>query len=131
MGRLRGDLVIRTESFADRVIKVCFILDRQRVLRRIADQLSRSGTSVGANVCEADEAMSRADFTKCLAIASKELSETLYWLRMVGRHSWIPAKRLTALLEEGVEIRKVIGAVIVRTIENNPKPATRRSRSAV
>ncbi len=86
MGRLRLELLDRIEAFSHAVLDVVGLMDDQGVSRRIVDQLAASGTSVGANVFEADEAMSRKDFVKCLSIAAKELSETRYWLRLaIGR----------------------------------------------
>jgi four helix bundle protein len=52
------------------------------------DQIAASGTSVGANTFEADEAMSRKDFCKALGIANKELNETRFWLRLFVRREW-------------------------------------------
>ena len=115
MGRLRGDILERVESFADRVVKVADALESRRTSRRIVDQVLAAGTSVGANVFEADEAMTRADFVKCLCIATKELNETRFWLRLIGRHQWIKNDRLASLLEESVELKKVFGTMISRT----------------
>jgi four helix bundle protein len=50
-----------------------------------------SGTSVGANIFEADEAMSRPDFCRMLGIVIKELNETRFWLRLVVARKWIRA----------------------------------------
>lgn len=74
-----------------------------------------SGTSVGANVFEADEAMTKADFVKCLCIACKEINETRFWLRFVARRGWVKADRLTSLESECNELKKVFGTMIART----------------
>ena len=63
-----------------RVIDFCKKL--QSVNHRIADQLFRSGTSIGANIHEAQNAESRADFIHKLKISAKELDESLYWIRL-------------------------------------------------
>lgn len=110
----------RVESFGDQVIRVSEALESAAVSRRIVDQLVGSGTSVGANIFEADEAMSRADFVECLAVAAKELSETRYWLRLCSRHDWVPAHKLGLLLGEVAELRKIVGTMITRT---KKKPA--------
>ena len=113
--RIRGDLLARVESLCDRVLDVADALARQGVSRRIIDQFVGAGTAVGANVFESDEAMSRADFVKCLAIASKEANETRFWLRLIGRRGWIDSPRLADLEQECQEVRRVMGAMIVAT----------------
>ena len=115
MARLQPPFIERVEAFCDRVVHVAAALSDQSISRRIVDQLMAAGTSVGANTFEADEAMSRADFSKCLSIALKELNETRFWLRLAARHNWIPAKRLDPLLLELQEIRPIMGTMIART----------------
>ena len=73
-GRLQPEFLSRSEDFADRCVAVAEELDRGGMFRRIIEQLAASGSSVGANLAEADQAMSRRDFRKCLAIAAKELA---------------------------------------------------------
>jgi four helix bundle protein len=81
-GRLRPEFLERTEAFADRCVALTEQLAADGRFVRLVDQLAASGSSVGANIAEASEAMSRKDFRKCLAIASKELAETWFWLRL-------------------------------------------------
>ncbi len=99
----------------DRVIRVADAASQAVMPRRLLDQMLASGTSVGANVFEADEAMSRADFVKCLCIAVKELNETRFWLRLCTRHTWVEPGRLQPLIEETTSLKKVLGAMISRT----------------
>jgi four helix bundle protein len=115
MGRLRVETLERVEKFADRTLDVVDALERQRRSRRILDQLSGCGTSTGANVWEADEAMSPKDFAKTLCVVIKELNETRYWLRLIARREWIPLKRLQPLEDEAVELKRMFGAMVHRT----------------
>ncbi len=115
MGRLKAELLERVEIFADRVLDVAVALERKVCWRRILDQIVGSGTSVGANVFEADEALSRPDFLKCIGIAVKELNETRYWLRLIARRQWIAASRLAPLQIELDELKKVLGTILNRT----------------
>lgn len=115
MARLQESFLERVERFTDRVVVVADALDDRKVSKRIVDQLLGSETSVGANVFEADEAMSRPDFVKCLCIATKELNETRFWLRLAVRHEWIKPPRLTPLIEETIELKKILGAMIARS----------------
>jgi four helix bundle protein len=69
MGRLRLEFIERVEAFCHRVLDVADELERSERSRRIVDQITGSGTSVGANIHEADEAPSRGMFAKCLSIS--------------------------------------------------------------
>ena len=115
VGRLKAATLERVEQFADRVLDVVEALERKRVSTRILNQLIGCGTSPGANVWEADEAMSSKDFAKTLCIVVKELNEARYWLRLVGRRGWITPKRLQPLEAEAIELKKMFGAMIHRT----------------
>jgi four helix bundle protein len=114
MGRLRNETLERFEVFAARIVGLAEALEKQRRSRRIVDQLTGAGTSTGANIFEADEAMSRADFVKNAAIVCKELNETRFWLRLIVRCGWITPARIAALQSECDELRKIVGTMIVR-----------------
>ncbi|MFN9133349.1 MAG: four helix bundle protein [Phycisphaerales bacterium] len=122
MARLSDEFLTWVEHACDRVVAVAEALDEAGVPRRISDQVLASGASIGANAFEADEAMSRKDFVKCLCIAVKECNETRFWLRLIGRHQWIRACRLGELESEVVEIKNVMGAMIANTIRSQPRP---------
>jgi four helix bundle protein len=72
-------IVEKTFSFALKVIEFCEILEEKKKYV-IARQLLKSGTSIGANVREAQNAESKADFIHKIKIAAKEADETEYWL---------------------------------------------------
>ena len=76
-------------DFSVAIIKFCEKLEEQRKYV-IAKQLLRSGTSIGANVFEAQHAESRADFVHKMKIAIKEANETLYWLILCERSESYP-----------------------------------------
>ena len=116
-GRLQPEFLERIECFSDRCVAVAEQVVTDGHFPRIAEQLAASGSSVGANLAEADEAMSLKDFRKCLIIASKELAETRFWLRLVVRRGWLPETRLASLLVELVEIKRVIGAILSKTAD--------------
>jgi four helix bundle protein len=117
MGRLKGDLIDRVDDFANRILDVAEALERQNRSRRIVDQLTGCETSVGANVCEADEALSRKDFVKCFGTALKELGETRFWIRIARRRKWVTARSIAALYDESVQLTKILG-----TIHHRSKP---------
>jgi four helix bundle protein len=115
MSRLRDELLERVEDFGDRGLRLAEALDKQRVSRRISDQIVGCFTSVGANVFEAHEAMSEKDFVKALGIAIKEASESRYWLRLSKRREYFAEKKLQLLEQEALELVKVLGAIIFKT----------------
>ncbi|HSY19716.1 MAG TPA: four helix bundle protein [Candidatus Acidoferrales bacterium] len=108
------DIVERAFKFAVRIIQVCVKLDeRPGVGRVMMSQILRAGTSVPANVEEAQAAQSKADFNSKMSIALKEARETHLRLRLLATAALFPDKQLQPLILEADEIRRVIGAIIV------------------
>lgn len=123
-GRLQPEFVERCEVFSDRCVALAEQLEREGRFRRIVEQLAASGSSVGANIAEADEAMSRRDFRKSVAIAKKELVETRFWIRLAIRREWIAQTRLDLLVAELEELKKIVGSILTRSREVEAKPAS-------
>lgn len=115
MGRLREETLERVKRFSDRVLQVVDVPEADGRSRRVLDQLTSSGASVGANVYEADEAMSRPDFCKTLGIVIKELNEPRFWPELCVLRGWISDACLGPLRLEARELKKVFGAMISRT----------------
>ena len=101
----------RTFDFSVRVIALCRELARNPVNRILGTQLLKAGTSIGANVEEAQAAQSKADFVSKTAIALKESRETHYWLRLLAATDPIFGQRLPGLIQEAREIRDILGAI--------------------
>ena len=112
MGRLRPEFIERVDSFCDRSMDVAEALEQQGRSRRVVDQLYGSGTSVGASVAEADDGLSRKDFSTCLGRAIKELNETRYWFRIILRRGWLPPARLESLQAEAQEVKLILGSIV-------------------
>ena len=113
------DIEERTFQFALRIIKVCLVLDeRPGVRRTLGNQLLKSGTSVGANVAEAQAAQSKPDFISKMNIALKESRETNYWLRLIDAAELMASGQLGPITQESDEIARILGA-IVRTARRN------------
>jgi four helix bundle protein len=105
----------RAVEYGRRILNLAEQLESDRRPRRVIDQLIGSGTSVGANLFEAHEAMSRADFVKCVSIATKELHETTFWLRVMIRQGYFTEDRLSPLLDESKELLAIMKTMIART----------------
>jgi four helix bundle protein len=108
------DIVERTFEFAVRIVKLSDVLSRRsRIGEKLASQVIRAGTSIGANVEEAQAAESRADFIHKYRIALKEARETKYWLRLIVAAGLIVEKSVVALRTEADEISRVIAQIVI------------------
>jgi four helix bundle protein len=94
------ELERRTRDFAIRVIGISVILPNTLEARIIREQLTKSGTSIGANYREANRSRSKADFKNRIAICESEASETEYWLELLIQLKWIPEERIRELYNE-------------------------------
>ena len=100
-------LAERSLAFA---VTILSLTDRLRERREyvVSSQIGRSGTSIGANIREAQFAISRADFVAKLHIALKETNETEYWLELLKRADKISEEEYTAALSAVREIRAML-----------------------
>jgi four helix bundle protein len=99
----------RTKQFAIRIVKACvFLDDKSGICRTLSKQLLRSGTSIGANVREAQSAQSDKDFLHKLEIALKEARETQYWLEILLESETVKEQKFSLLLKEANEIGKIL-----------------------
>ncbi|MFC4994274.1 four helix bundle protein [Rubritalea tangerina] len=107
------DIKDRSFQFAVRVMKLCQFLEKQHgTPRTLANQLLRAGTSIGANIEEAQAGQSKADFTAKMSIARKEARETLYWLRLLGASEIVPTSQLQDLNKEADELVRILTAIV-------------------
>ncbi len=114
------DITDRTFEFALRVVRLCrYLNDGRKVDRALVNQLIRSGTSIGANVEEAQSAQSRADFTSKMSIACKEARETHYWLRLIAASNKALTERMTAINQEADELVSILTSIINSTKEGS------------
>lgn len=103
----------RAFEFAVRVVKLCRVLDKTPgVPRTLANQLLRSGTSIGANLEESKGGQSRADYLTKVSIALKESRETHYWLRPLIATELVGESGLASLLQESNEITAILTTIV-------------------
>ena len=105
----KNPIVRHSFEFALMVESFCAAL-RERQKFDLSRQLFRAGTSIGANVWEAQEAESKADFIHKMKIGAKESSETLFWLLLCKHSKGYPVS--TELLDKLAEIRRLLSAII-------------------
>lgn len=100
----------RTFKLGVRIITMVKSLPRNPAGFALGNQIIRSGTSIGANIIEAQDAMSKPDFIHCMNIALKEARETDYLLKMIVESGLIPKQKMALLLAEIEEIVKILRA---------------------
>lgn len=106
----------RAFSFACRIIRLYqYMIERDRKSDVLSRQLVRAGTSIGANLEEANAAQSRADFISKCSIALKEARETNYWIRLYKETGLISKTKLNDLLNESDEIISVLTTIVKRS----------------
>lgn len=103
-------IVEKSIDFSIQIIKCCELLETQRKFI-IAKQLLRCGTSIGANVFEAQHAESKADFIHKMKLAIKEANETLYWMLVCEKCSSYPFDISLKALSE--ELIRIISKIII------------------
>ncbi len=112
---MKHDIEERTFNFGLRCVKLGDSLSNSRSGNVLGKQLLRSGTSIGANVEEAEAAYTRNEFAYKINIALKEARETHYWLRMIGAAGLVKASRLNEITKEAEELKKILGAIVSRS----------------
>ena len=106
------DLSERTALFAKNIVNFSKKIPRNSIVDSIKTQLIRSGTSIGANYYEADDAEPSKDFRHKIGIAKKESWETMYWLRLISETEKILSKEATNLWQEAKELNLIFNAII-------------------
>ncbi|HCM37236.1 MAG: hypothetical protein UV61_C0024G0017 [Candidatus Gottesmanbacteria bacterium GW2011_GWB1_43_11] len=109
----------RVFQFSLRIIKMIVFLPKNSAGFAISQQIMRSGTSIGANIAEAQDAASKADFTHCMNIALKEARETDYWLRLITAAKLIPEAKMASLLAEIEELVKILRSSVKKLRNKN------------
>jgi four helix bundle protein len=111
------DLVDRTKRFALQVIRLFSILPRTTEAQVIGKQVLRSGTSVGANYCEAYRGRSKAEFVAKCGDSLRELEETRYWLDLLAEANLLPPEKLANVRQECAELIAIFVTILRRSKE--------------
>ena len=109
----KKDISERTVAYGLRVIRLVREMENDSVGRVIGKQILRCGTSIGANVHEAQGAQSKADFIAKMSIAQKETHETTYWLKLIREAKLFSQEKLTYLMDETNQLLKIISAILI------------------
>ncbi len=108
----------KSKKFAIRIINLYKFLINEKKEFVLSKQILRSGTSVGANVKEAVNAQSRADFISKMYVALKEAGETEYWLELLYETDFITNRQFQSIMTDCRELLKILTSII-KTAKNN------------
>ena len=108
-------------EFSVRIVNLYKYLTTARQEYVMSKQLLRSGTSVGANICEAQQAQSQMDFLSKMSIALKECYESNYWLRLLYRTGFLTKEEYDSIITDCQSIIKLLMSIVKSTKNNNKK----------
>lgn len=108
----------RTKSFAISIIRLSMALPNFPESKVIKNQLTKSGTSTGANYREANRSRSKADFSNKIKICESETSETIYWLEIIAELECTDKEKLNIIMAEAKEILAIFTS-IGKTLKNS------------
>ncbi|MCB5226056.1 four helix bundle protein [Alishewanella sp. 16-MA] len=109
-----NNVLTKAFDFAVRVVKLYQYLTKQKKEYVLSKQLLRSGTSIGANINEAQAGQSKADFVAKMCIASKESRESRYWLALLCSTGYLDINRpqVLSLVNQNDELIKILTAIV-------------------
>ena len=113
------DLEERTARFGEAIIAFAKKVPSNAVTLPLINQVVRSGTSVGANYCEADDAVSRKEFRCKIGTCKKEARETKHWLRMIAGAESETRDEARRLWQEAKELHLIFAAIMRKLLRND------------
>ncbi len=118
------DIGRRTLAYSLRIIRLYRELQKDSVGRVLGMQLLRAGTSIGANVHEAQGAQSKMDFIAKIQIGYKEARESEYWVRLIGEAGLVSAARLKPLSDETNQLVRILSSILItakKAVRSSPR----------
>lgn len=101
----------RTKIFAVSIIKLSVMLPNTPEGKVIRNQITKSGTSIGANYREANRSRSKADFINKIKICESESNETLYWLEIIVHLKWLENSKTENQIKEADELLAIFTSI--------------------
>jgi four helix bundle protein len=112
---MKSILKEKSFKFAVRIVNLYKHLSEEKREFVISKQALRSGTAIGAMVCEAEHSESKADFIHKMSIAQKEANETIYWLELMHEAEYLSKAAFESINNEAIELLKMLTATIKTT----------------
>lgn len=110
--KIKKDIVERTYNFALYIVKFVRTLPKETAGFELGRQLLKAGTSIAANVEEAQGAFSKEDFIYKMQTAFKEARETNFWLRLIRDSHLVISKGLEDLIQESKELKNILAQIV-------------------
>ena len=107
----KNPIVDKSFKFAVRIVNLYKYMIREHKEYIISKQILRCGTSIGANIAEAQRGQSKADFAANMSIALKEASETAYWLRLLWETEYLSKEQYSSLSADIQELISLLTAI--------------------
>jgi len=105
----------KSYNFAIRIVKLYKWLCENEKEYVLSKQLLRSGTSIGANISEANGAISKADFSAKISIAYKESLETKYWLNLLKDSDYLDSEKANSMISDADELSRIMFSILKTT----------------
>ncbi|MBQ1615776.1 MAG: four helix bundle protein, partial [Ruminococcus sp.] len=105
-------LIDASKKFAVEIFNLCSDIRKRKKGNILINQLLRSGTSIGANIHEANYASGRADFINKLQIALKECYETEYWLELLAETGYLTGEQYESIHQDVEELLRILTRII-------------------
>ena len=117
---MKDNIIVRKSfAFSVRIVNLSKYLTDKKKEYIISKQVYKSGTSIGANISEAQRAQSTADFVSKMKIALKEANETQYWLQLLHETKHITDNEFISIHDDLVEILKILTAICKHYPQSN------------
>ena len=101
--------------FAVRIVNLCRYIQNEHNEFILTKQLLKSGTCIGANVSESQQAQSRSDFISKLNISLKEAYETNYWLRLLHETNFLTSEEFQSIIADCNELERLLISIVKTT----------------
>ena len=116
-----NEVLIKSKDFAVRIVNLYKFLTEEKKEYVLSKQLLRSGTSIGANICEAECSVTHKDFISKMYVSFKECSETLYWLELLVKTEFLTTEQYESINGDCTEIFKLLSSITKTAKENERK----------
>lgn len=116
----RNVVLEKSAEFAIRIVNLHHYLTQKKHEYVMAEQIKRSGTSIGANISESQNAQSKSDFIHKMNIALKEADETVYWLKLLRKTNYLTEIEFDSMKKDAEELVKLLKSII-KTAKSNSR----------
>ena len=108
----------KSKYFAVRIVRLYQFLCDEKKEFVLSKQILRSGTSIGANINEAQQGQSKKDFLMKMNISLKECTETKYWIELLSATDFINLEQKNSIMNDCIEIEKMLTSIVKTTSES-------------